>query len=153
MNRTISFYRMKFRTKKWTVQIIPHMIHFTMSSAWLAYRNNMTELGEPKKDILYYFAFRLSIGNTLIHGLLKKPYTTPSLADDENDEPPPKRRVTTCIPHQATHNNEATYMPEMVGDRNHRSRCRNEKYSALTTVQCTDCKVFLCFTSTRETFK
>ncbi|GFS89909.1 hypothetical protein TNCV_4839931 [Trichonephila clavipes] len=55
----------------------------------------MTELGEPKKDILDYFAFRFRIANTLIHGLLKKPSPTPSLTEDENDEPPPKHRVTT----------------------------------------------------------
>ncbi|GFX68968.1 hypothetical protein TNCV_683271 [Trichonephila clavipes] len=91
------------------------MIDFTMSSAWLAYRNNMTELGESKKGILYYFVFTLSIVNTLIHGLLNKPSPTPSRDEDENDEPPPKRRVTTCIPHQAAHNNEARYMSEMVG--------------------------------------
>ncbi|GFY66989.1 hypothetical protein TNIN_302151 [Trichonephila inaurata madagascariensis] len=66
-----------------------------MSSAWLAYRNNMTELGEPKKNILYYFVFRLSIANTLIHGLLKKPSPTPSLAEDEKDEPPPKAASST----------------------------------------------------------
>ncbi|GFY65853.1 uncharacterized protein TNIN_233251 [Trichonephila inaurata madagascariensis] len=36
-----------------------------------------------------------------------------------------KRKVTTCIPHQAAHNNEARYMPEMVRDRNHR------KYTSL----------------------
>ncbi|XP_035224597.1 uncharacterized protein LOC118197198 [Stegodyphus dumicola] len=153
LDRTISFYRMKHRTKKWTVRVILHMIDFTMSSAWLAYRNTMTELGEPKKNILDYFAFRLSIANTLIHGLLKKPSPTPSLAEDENDEPPPKRRVTTCIPHQAARNNEARHMPEMVGDRTHRSRCRNENCSALTNVQCTDCKVFLCFTTSRNCFK
>ncbi|GFY53183.1 hypothetical protein TNIN_268281 [Trichonephila inaurata madagascariensis] len=41
--------------------------------------------------------------------------------EDGNDESPPKRRVTTCIPHQAAHNNEARNMPEMVGDRNHQS--------------------------------
>ncbi|GFV59565.1 hypothetical protein TNCV_4259581 [Trichonephila clavipes] len=46
---------------------------------------NMTELGEPKKDILNYFAFRLSIA------LLKKPSLTHSLAEDENEEPPAKR--------------------------------------------------------------
>ncbi|GFT68278.1 hypothetical protein TNCV_659001 [Trichonephila clavipes] len=63
------------------------MIDFTLSSAWLAYRNNMTELGQPKKNILYYFAFKLSIANTLIHGLLKKPSATHSQAEDENDEP------------------------------------------------------------------
>ncbi|GFY53524.1 hypothetical protein TNIN_29711 [Trichonephila inaurata madagascariensis] len=34
---------------------------------------------------------RLSIANTLIHGLLKKPFPTPFLARDENDEPPSKR--------------------------------------------------------------
>ncbi|GFV09168.1 cuticle protein 16.8 [Trichonephila clavipes] len=51
--------------------------------------------------------------------------------------------VTTCIPHQAAHMNEAMHMPEMVGDMNHRSRCRNEKCSALTNVQCTDCAVVL----------
>ncbi|GFU82231.1 DDE_Tnp_1_7 domain-containing protein [Trichonephila clavipes] len=90
LNPTISFYRMKFRIKKWTVRVILHMVDFTMSSAWLTYRNNMTELGEPEKDILYYFAFRLNIPNTLIHGLLKKPFRLPSLAEDENDKPPPK---------------------------------------------------------------
>ncbi|GFS55133.1 DDE_Tnp_1_7 domain-containing protein [Trichonephila inaurata madagascariensis] len=121
------------RRVKWTVRVILHLIDFTCRV-----HGSRTEIGEPKKDILYYFAFRLSIANTLIHGLLKKPSPTPSLAEDENDEPPPKRRVTTCIPHQAAHNNEARDMPEMVGDRNHRSRCRNEKCSALTTVQCTD---------------
>ncbi|GFY63302.1 hypothetical protein TNIN_176911 [Trichonephila inaurata madagascariensis] len=64
---------------------------------------------------------------------------TPSLAEGENNEP----SKTTCIPHQAAHTNEAGHMPEMVGDRNHQSRCRDEKCSALTTVQCTDCKVKL----------
>ncbi|GFX37660.1 DDE_Tnp_1_7 domain-containing protein [Trichonephila clavipes] len=83
-DRAISFYRMKFLTKKWTVRVILHMIDFTMSSTWLAYRNNITELGEPKNYILYYFAFRLSIANTLIHGLLKRPSPSPSLAEDEN---------------------------------------------------------------------
>ncbi|GFY44129.1 hypothetical protein TNIN_432091 [Trichonephila inaurata madagascariensis] len=78
---------MKFRTKKWTVRVILHMIDFNMSSACLAYRNHMTELGEPKKDILYLFAFRLNIANTLIHGLLKKPSPTPLQAKDESDEP------------------------------------------------------------------
>ncbi|GFY70835.1 hypothetical protein TNIN_493241 [Trichonephila inaurata madagascariensis] len=48
----------------------------------------MTELGEPE-DILDYFAF--SIENARIHGLLKKPSPTPSLAEDEYDEPPSKR--------------------------------------------------------------
>ncbi|GFY72406.1 hypothetical protein TNIN_327631 [Trichonephila inaurata madagascariensis] len=88
----------------------------------------MTELGKPKKEILNYFAFRLSIANTLIHGLLKKPSPTPSLAEDENYEPPPKRRVTTCIPHQAACNNEARHMPEMVGYRNH--RCKGAERSS-----------------------
>ncbi|GFY50840.1 hypothetical protein TNIN_395891 [Trichonephila inaurata madagascariensis] len=31
-----------------------------------------------------------------------------------------RKKVTTCIPHPAAHNNEAGRMPEMVGDRNHR---------------------------------
>ncbi|GFR04502.1 DDE_Tnp_1_7 domain-containing protein [Trichonephila clavata] len=113
---TISFYRMKDQTKKWTVRIILHGVDFTMSSA---YRNSMTALREHKKDILDYFALRINISSSLIHGLLKKPSPTPSLAEDENDEPPPKRRVTTCIPHQAARNKEARHMPEMVGDRTH----------------------------------
>ncbi|GFV43684.1 hypothetical protein TNCV_880101 [Trichonephila clavipes] len=51
----------------------------------------MAELEKPKKDIIYYFAFILSIANTLIQGLLKKLSPSPSLAEDENDEPLPKR--------------------------------------------------------------
>ncbi|GFU76433.1 uncharacterized protein TNCV_4172691 [Trichonephila clavipes] len=46
---------------------------FSAPTQWGMRRNNMTELGEPKKDILYYLHFSLSIANTLIHGLLKKP--------------------------------------------------------------------------------
>ncbi|GFU56786.1 DDE_3 domain-containing protein [Trichonephila clavipes] len=53
--------------------------------------------------------------NKYTHGLLKKPSSTPSLAEDENDEPPPKLRDMTCIPHQAAHNNEARHRPEMGG--------------------------------------
>ncbi|GFS81093.1 transposable element Tc3 transposase [Trichonephila clavipes] len=66
--------------------------------------------------------------------LTDKPSPTPSLAEDETDEPNQKRRVTTCVSHQAAHDNEATHIPEMVEDRNHRSRCRNKKCTALTTV-------------------
>ncbi|GFY63478.1 hypothetical protein TNIN_335831 [Trichonephila inaurata madagascariensis] len=92
-----------------------------MSNAWLAYRNNMTELGEPKKDILYYFTFRLSTANTLIHGLLKKPSPTPSQAEDENNEPLQNAELRLAF-HIKQHNKEARHMPEMVGDRNHRSK-------------------------------
>ncbi|GFY54837.1 hypothetical protein TNIN_174271 [Trichonephila inaurata madagascariensis] len=91
LDRNINFCKRKFRTKKWTVLFILHMIQFTMSNACIVYRNNMTELEEPKKDILYYFALRLSIANTSIHGLLMKLYPIPSPAEDENDAPPPKR--------------------------------------------------------------
>ncbi|GFX54384.1 hypothetical protein TNCV_3824831 [Trichonephila clavipes] len=77
----------------------------------------MVELGEPKMDILDYFAFRLSIASALIHGLLKKLSPTPSLAEKENDELLPKRRVTTYIPHQTAWNKEYRHVPEMVWDR------------------------------------
>nr|XP_015910855.3 piggyBac transposable element-derived protein 3 [Parasteatoda tepidariorum] len=152
LDRAISYYRMKNRTNKWTVRVILHMVDFVMSSAWLAYRNKMRE---RKKDILDYFAFRLDIATTLIHGLLKKPVRISSPTDDEddNDEPPSRRRVRASIPHEAARSQEARHMPEMIGDRAHRSRCRNSKCSALTTVHCTDCKVFLCFTASRNCFK
>ncbi|GFY02529.1 DDE_Tnp_1_7 domain-containing protein [Trichonephila clavipes] len=86
LDRTFSFYRMKSQTKKWTVLIILHMIDFTI----------------------------LNIASTLIHGLLKKPSPTPSLAEDENEEPLPKLRLTTCIPHQAARNKEDRHTPSGV---------------------------------------
>ncbi|GFS61086.1 hypothetical protein TNCV_4955981 [Trichonephila clavipes] len=69
--------------------------------------------------VIYFIPIVLSIACTLIYGLLKKPSPTPSLVEDKNDEYPPKRRVMTCIPHQAARNKEARYMPQMVGDRTH----------------------------------
>ncbi|GFU49099.1 hypothetical protein TNCV_2310451 [Trichonephila clavipes] len=97
LDHIFSFYRMKHRSKKWAERVILQMINFTMLSAWLEYRRGMTELGEPEKDFLDYFAFRLSTASTLIHGLLKKPSPTPSLAEDENNEPPRKSRLAFHI--------------------------------------------------------
>ncbi|GFY55734.1 hypothetical protein TNIN_82211 [Trichonephila inaurata madagascariensis] len=99
----------------------------------------MTELGESKKDYLYYFAFRLSIANTLIHGSLKKLSPTPSLAEDENNEPPPKRlafHIKQLIPMKL-----GTCL-KMVRDGNHRSRCRNEKCLALQLYNVQTARVF-----------
>lgn len=83
----------------------------------------------------------------------RNPSSTPTLSDDEGDEPPTKRRATICIPHEAAQSKDAKHMPKIIGDRAHRSRCRNNKCSALTTVRCTDCKMFICFTASRNCFK
>ncbi|GFW45603.1 hypothetical protein TNCV_3245411 [Trichonephila clavipes] len=106
----------------------------------------MAELAEPKKGILCYFAFRISVANALIHSLLKKPSPTPSLAEDENDEPPPKQL--------AFHIKQL--IPMKLGS------CLKwwgigiiEVGAGMRSDNCTMYRLlgFLCFTSTTESFK
>lgn len=125
LDRCISNYRMKNRTKKWTVRVILHMIDFAVSSAWIAYRHKMEAAGALKKDIFDYFHFRLNVATTLIYGVKQSQQriATISSSDEsiEDSEPPAKRRIPACMPHDSARKKDVRHMPEMVGDRIHRS--------------------------------
>ncbi|GBM29756.1 PiggyBac transposable element-derived protein 1 [Araneus ventricosus] len=157
LDRCISNYRMKNWTKKWTVRVILHMINFAVSSAWIAYRHKMEAAGALKKDIFYYFHFRLNVATTLIYGTKQSQQriATISSSDEsiEDSEPPARRRIPACMPHDSARKKDVRHMPEMVGDRIHRSKCRMPKCNALTTVRCSKCKVFLCFNGSRNCVK
>ncbi|GBN42504.1 hypothetical protein AVEN_53567-1 [Araneus ventricosus] len=125
LDRCISNYRIKNRTKKWTVRVILHMIDFAVSSAWIAYRHKMEAAGALKKDIFDYFHFRLNVATTLIYGVKQSQQriATISSSDEsiEDSELPAIRRIPACMPHDSARKKDVRHMPEMVGDRIHRS--------------------------------
>ncbi|GFS98144.1 uncharacterized protein NPIL_515781 [Nephila pilipes] len=75
----------------------------------------------------------------------EKSYINSSDESTEDNEPPAKRMIPVCMPHDSARKNDIGHMPEMMDDRDHRSKCRMPK--------CSSCKIFLCFNGIRICFK
>ncbi|GFS88162.1 uncharacterized protein NPIL_178221 [Nephila pilipes] len=128
-----------------------------MKSAYVGYHHEMQTIGAHKKDILDYFSFKLYTAPTLIYGMKQSGSRIFSVISSdeliEDNEPPTKRRIPVFMPHESIRNQGVIHMPEIVGDRSHRSKYRMPKCTALYTVRCSSCTIFLCFNGSRNCFK
>lgn len=148
-DRMIAFYRMKTRTKKWTIRVMLHFIDLALVNAWIRYRKDKQLLKAPKKEVLQFLNFKLVIAQTYLAAI----NTAGSDADDDddNDEPLSKRRKSVEIPAVPQRTSAAKHLPEMT-DVTNSMRCRLNGCSGKSKVRCIACKVFLCMTSDRNCF-
>lgn len=59
----------------------------------------------------------------------------------------------TCKYAAWMHKKEVRHMPEIIGDRVNKIKCRRPKCKALTAVNYSNCKIFLCFNVSRNCFE
>ena len=147
-DRMIAFYRMKTRTKKWTIRVILHFIDLALVNAWIGYRKDKQLLKAPKKEVLQFLNFKLVIAQTYL-AAINTAGSSVDADDDHNDEPLPKRRKSVEIPAVPQQTSAAKH--QMTDDRNS-MRCRLYGCSGKSKVRCIACKVFLCMTADRICF-
>ena len=54
VDRMISYYRIKSRTKKWTIRTIMHLFDQALANSWLQYRQEAQQLGIAQKQIMQF---------------------------------------------------------------------------------------------------
>ncbi|KAJ4446477.1 hypothetical protein ANN_13173 [Periplaneta americana] len=110
-----------------------------------------------KKDNKYILVERphvVSQYNTFMGGVDLLDRDSSGDEDDNHEHISSKRRKIIPIPHEASRKSNALHLPENLSDKQkNRSKCRYPGCKYLTYVQCSDCKVFLCFNNDRNCYK
>lgn len=153
LDRLMSFYRIKAKTRKWTVRMIMHFFDFAICAGWVEYRRHQTALGTPKRDILDCLSFRMKYEEFLS-------YTEPETSTDEDDPnfehiPSVSKRSRTRVPHppDALRKKHVLHLPEF-SESKQKNRCRLPGCGSNTArICCSTCKVFLCVLPKRNCFK
>lgn len=155
LDRVISKYAMRVRTRKWTVRVIHHFFDFAIAAAWFQYRLVAKRNGLAKKQILSYYDYKLTVAEKLIYSdPLRSLHESSSEEEEENISPNKRRRVPQPLPPKNKVKESCLHMPENTSSsQESRSRCRFPGCKQFTFVKCTTCKVYLCFTNNRNCFK
>ncbi|XP_047430615.1 piggyBac transposable element-derived protein 3-like isoform X2 [Mugil cephalus] len=154
VDRTISYYRMTDRTKKWTLRMLMHFTDIALANSWLLYRQDHTMRSTPKKCIMQFLEFRMEVAKTflaqhnhvqedIIH-FSEQGYNTEHLE-------PEKKRFVKELPHISVRRRANAHLPEVVNLKN-AARCRAAGCSGKTRVRCATCKVFLCLQAARNCY-
>lgn len=153
VDRTISYYRIKTRTKKWTVKVLIHMIDLAAANSWLQYKRDYEINGYPKKDFLKFMEFRIGISEKLIaDGTKNTPIASCDDLDSDGEVQPKAKKIRLARPSIPFRQKEAKHMPELANIKNS-AYCRNTGCNTKTKFRCTNCQMFLCITAERNCFK
>lgn len=159
LDRVISFYRIKARSKKWTIRLIFHFFDFAAAAAWLIYRKEAQLLERPKKDTLDYLDFKIEIANALIYFTpasqqihMYEECNSDSDISDVEEVVIPKRKYVPQPPVQLR-TAMAGHLP-IIDEENTNHRCRMPGCKAKKArVYCSTCKMHLCLVTGRNCYK
>jgi hypothetical protein len=156
-DRMMSFYRMKARTKKWTLRTLLHFVDLALVNSWLLYRADCVAKGTARRDIYQFLEFRIRIAKSYLSTTEPDTSDIDSVAESDNssdaDNPPPtkRRRIISALPRTPQRKSQAKHMPEIIPDKNS-MRCRNVGCKKKTKIRCIACNVCLCLRAERNCF-
>ena len=149
-DRMISYYRMKTRTKKWTIRTMTHFFDLAVVNSWILYCRDKKILKVPRKDILQFLQFKLQIAQAYLAAT--DDCDDVHISEDDSEEgPSAKRRRSVEVPAIPQRTSAAKHLPEMTDVKNS-MRCRMPSCNSKSKVRCIACNVFLCMTCDRNCF-
>ena len=150
-DRMLAYYRIKTRTKKWTVHVIMHFIDLALVNSWILYQRDAKVLKLPRKDVYQFLPFKLDVAQTYLAAVDDE--AVHSSGDTSDEEPPAKRRRTRTveIPAVPQRTAAAKHLPEMT-EVNNSMRYRMHGCRGKSKVRCVACNIFLCMRADRNCF-
>ena len=147
VDRMMRYYRMSFRSKRWTIRMLLHFTDLALANSWLLYRQDNTRCGTPRKGIMQFLEFRMAVAQA---------YLTKFDGDHMQEEnvhlwQQGKKHQVTPVPHVSVRTTSAAHLPEMVKLKNS-MRCREKGCSMKSRVRCATCNVFLCLKTERNCY-
>lgn len=145
-DRMIALYRIRNRSRKWTVRTILHFIDLSVANSWAEYKTDCKENNVPCKNILQFLEFKLNVADKLMNATASE--TNSSTSGDESERPsvrvplPDPKRRKTCAKH----------MPKMTSGTEPYHKCRLPNCSKLSRTSYESCGVFLCLNTSRNCF-
>lgn len=155
LDRVISFYRIKARSKKWTIRLIFHLFDFAAAAAWLVYRNEAQLLERPKKNILDYLDFKVEIANSMIYFTPEREQIHMYVEHDSGTEEELINRKRKYVPQPPIQLRTAMagHLP-VIDEENSNHRCRMPGCkSKKARVYCSTCNMHLCLVVGRNCYK
>ena len=147
MDKMLSLYKIKTRTKKWTVRDIMHFVDFALSNAWLEYRDIVIASGSKK--FLDFLGFRNEVAQVLMQsGHITKVGRPRSL--DLLNAPIAKKSKTQVVPCSNIRYDRVDHFPDAING--NPKACMFAGCSSRSRVKCTKCNVFLCLTKDKNCY-
>lgn len=152
-DQLLSYYRMSFRSKRYYMRLVFHMIDITVINCWLLYRRAADKADIPmrKQNSLSHFKLRLS-KSLMIAGKQMNPAKRgrPSSAVKAFKDRKRKGKATKPIPEENVRLDGVDHLPDYAEVR---GTCKMPGCTARVLVFCHKCNVHLCFERSRNCFK
>ena len=146
LDHLIALYRIKTRTKKWTVKLIFHFVDFALVNAWLEYRR-AAELCDPSSKYMDLLEFRSQVAEALMKTTpLTLPVGRPRMDDSVDDDPAAKRPYIRRSINDVRYD-RVDHLPIHVDALG--QRCKIEKYRGRSRIKC---GVHLCLSKENNCF-
>ena len=150
----ISLYRIKAKTRKWSVRMFLHFFDLAVANSWLEYRDFELEHDRPKSNIPDLLAFRNEVGRALTMA------TEPARSADRPRpelhsagslaSPPQKRAKKTVMLVQDVRYDFFGHWPDCIDGLG--QYCKLEGCGGGSRVKCVKCNVFLCLNKSKDYF-
>ncbi|XP_037803051.1 piggyBac transposable element-derived protein 2-like [Penaeus monodon] len=152
-DQLLSYYRMSFRSKRYYMRLVFHMIDITVINCWLLYRRAADKADIPmrKQNSLSHFKLRLS-KSLMIAGKQMNPAKRgrPSSVVKAFKDRKMKGKATKPIPEENVRLDGVDHLPDYAEVR---GTCKMPGCTARVLVFCHKCNVHLCFERSRNCFK
>lgn len=147
----ISLYRIRMKTKKWSVKVIFHFTDLALVNSWLNYKEDTKEAGYTKSQVLHLLDFRMQVAEALIRGSQdRKRHGRPSA--DASGHYEHHHRAAVQIPGPDVRWDQKGHWPDPQVMTNS-PRCRLSGCKDKSQVQCSKFKVFLCLKAGKNCFR
>jgi hypothetical protein len=152
-DQMMSYYRMSFRSKKYYLRLIFHMLDMAVVNSWLLRRRVEKKLNTPYRHLTSLCEFKLNLADSLMFVgqdvVKKRGRPTEETVQSDFAKKKASGHASKPIPSQSLRKDGVGHLPEI---NEKRGMCKLPKCTGRIHMYCMKCQVHLCCEKTRNCF-